>query len=171
MHSTWCQKSGFIGCQSRQGRRCTLNVRLTDIFSNSPHVFVSPRKTNYALFPLIKLLISAGWFRNMKQNSEQIKCRATSCFSAAQRLCFNRESFVHCVSPHGPLLSLSLETKLLLTEKVIKNIFKNELRLDGKWSPFYFFIKKIQPYKAYLNTSHFIFPPHNKTHHPHTPFK
>ena len=39
-------------------------------FPNSTHVFVSLRKTNYALFPLIKPLISADGFRNMKQNSE-----------------------------------------------------------------------------------------------------
>lgn len=32
--------------------------------------FLSLRKTNYALFPLIMLLISADRFRNMKQNSE-----------------------------------------------------------------------------------------------------
>lgn len=59
-----------VVCQSGLGRRYMLDVRLTNIFPNSADVFVSLRKTNYALFPLIKLLISADGFRNMKQNSE-----------------------------------------------------------------------------------------------------
>lgn len=74
------------------------------------------KKNNYALFPLIMPLISTVGFRNVKQNQWiDRKCRATSCFAAAQSLRFNRDSFVCRVNPHAQ--DVSLETKLLLTEK------------------------------------------------------
>lgn len=45
-------------------------VGLTDIFPNFTQVSSCLRKSNYALFPFIKVLISAGGLRNMEQNSE-----------------------------------------------------------------------------------------------------
>lgn len=72
--STCCTVRGVrnlgVVSQSGQGGSYMLDVRLTDIFPDPTLAFVSLRKTNYALFPLIKPLISADGFRNMKQNSE-----------------------------------------------------------------------------------------------------
>lgn len=45
-----------------RNRQTSLPVRFVSLYHSG--------KPNYALFPLIKLLISADWFRNMKQERE-----------------------------------------------------------------------------------------------------
>lgn len=71
LHSTWCQKSGFSACQvmveSTVYAWCEIDGHLSHFH---PCLCIAQKKNNYALFPLIKLLISADGFRNMKQNSE-----------------------------------------------------------------------------------------------------
>lgn len=88
--------------------------------------FRSLRRSNYALFPLIKLLISGDGFRNMERNSDQIENVEVQ---AAPPRRFNRESlFVHCVNPHGlPFKSSVCHMRL---RKVIKIFSKIPFRLD-----------------------------------------